>query len=598
MNLPRDILQQEIVSKIEILSSKDNLPIFEIDGYITNSKYNPINEAIKLAQLNFKKNHIHVLLGIGAGYIAKELFLKLSENEVLLIIEPNVELFKKLIKVQDLQYLIDDKKVTVITGLNFEYFEEYLSVNVVKFNNRLQLIVSPNYEKIYPSYSKQVLMTTKDILLLQVVNKNTMKRFFGSWQENFIENLYHVFTANPFSHLRKRLNCPVVITAGGPSLIKHMQLIKERRNQMFLLCAGSTINSLLANNIIPDAIVSIDGGYENYKHFENLSYLEVPLLFSPKLHKDILKIYKGKKILFTDKAESRNNKLIDEIVDYQIGEVYGGPSVANYCLDIAVQLTTGPICMIGQDLAYTNNTTHAEGNKNYSVINEHSIEERMLFKVAGYDGGDVLTDYPLFSMKKAFEEYCKHALKDSNQIFNCTEGGAKIEGIENILFSNFVNNYCNKDLSKEVGKVLNETRIEKTKEQWDNLFNVISDEKRKSKKVMILCKESLEVLSKIDKETPSFNFKIIKQLDKFDRKLKVLLKNEFLFYLFGEVSFNINNYYLEQENETEEELQKRIYLKSCALYEGIHFVSNESIAWFEKLLEKISSEKQKGELNE
>lgn len=587
-------IMQEISQKFKVLTTKDSHPIFEINGYLTNSKYNPIGEAKKIIEKKYKKHFFHILIGVGAGYAAEELFRKMDAKESMLIVEPNVELLLKLTEVRKLEQMLSDDRVSVISGIQFESLEEFLGAIVYKYNNRIEVIISPNYETIYPSYSKSILEKIKEILMIQVVNKNTMKNFVEMWQENFIENLFDGIASIPFSRLTKSLSCPIIIVSGGPSLIKQLPLIKEKRKNMFLLCAGSTINTLLKNEIVPDAIVSVDGGFENYKHFENLGKINVPLFFTPKIHKDILKQYKGKKIVFSDKAETQYNELLNNYVENEVGEVYGGPSVANYCLDIAVQLTTGPICLIGQDLAYTNNLSHAQGNLNSSLIDDEKREERRMFNVMGYYGEEVLTDYPFLSMKKAFEDYlCK--LMDHRRIFNCTEGGALIKCIDNLSFSSFINKYCTQPVPDNWELLLDKKSVIKSKQEWERFYQLILKEKNKSNEVMRLCKRSIDNLSLISSERPIFNNSLIKKLNNADGKLKKLLENEFLFYLFGDVSFNINNYYLEQDNETKEEFEKRIYLKSYALYEGIYMGARESIQWLDSLLKKISDELVKDE---
>lgn len=583
------LISQEIIADIDTLNSKDGLSVFEIKGYLTNSKYNPVKEAKRICEGNYKKHHYHILLGIGAGYIADELYLKLNDHERLLIIEPNEKLLERA---NGLQCIRDIEKVSIISGLRFEQLEKYLSSVVTEYNNRIQFIISPNYDKLYPHFIKQVMLIIKEILMLEIVNRNTLRKFANNWQENFINNLYFAYQSIPFSLLNKKLACPIVIASGGPSLIKQLPLIKNNRSKFFLLCAGSTINTLLTNGIVPDGIVVIDGSDGNLTHFKNIKDFNIPLFYSTMLYKDILRLHTGKKIVFNNKGHSQSGKVIDSLLNYEVGEVIGGGSVANFSLDIAYKLTSGPICLVGQDLAYTGNVSHAKGNKNFAMIDEKIMKERKMFKINGYYGEKVLTDYSLLSMKKGFELYLDYVSQRDGikRVYNCTEGGAVIEGYENLSFSTFLNKFCENQIIKDFNKLLNEMTVEKTTEQWKGLHDFISNEKHKSEKVYALCTESLDILSKLNQTSSNFTNKVIKSLDKLDNQLQNLLKNELLFYLFQEVIFNVNNHFLEKETETHEEAQKRIYLKSSALYEGIQTSSQRAITWYEELLDNISKE--------
>lgn len=87
-------------------------------------------------------------------------------------------------------------------------------------------------------------------------------------------------------------------------------------------------------------------------------------------------------------------------------------------------ITTGPIALIGQDLAYTENLTHANNNKNQKSVDDSYFKKRNAFQVEGYFDDLVMTDYVFYSMKNSFEQIHKK-IKHSASIFNCTEGGLK-----------------------------------------------------------------------------------------------------------------------------------------------------------------------------
>lgn len=581
------LLSQETTVDINELISKDGLPIFELRGYVTNSKYNPIKEAKKISKANYKKNHFHVLLGIGSGYVLEELYSLLDDTEKILIIEPNQKLIDKL---RDIQCINDIDRVKIIAGIDLEHLEMNLISGTREFNNRLQMVISPNYDKIYPIFTKKVMLMVKEAMMLEVVNRNTLREFADNWQENFIKSLFFIHKSIPFIKLNNKLECPIVIASGGPSLSKQIQLIKNYRDKFFLLCAGTTINTLLDSGIYPDAIVVIDGSLENYNHFKDIKEFDIPLFYSTKIHHGILKKHKGKKIIFNEKFHTESGKIINSLLNYDVGEVTGGGSVANYSLDIAYKLTSGPICLIGQDLAYTNNISHAEGNKSFTIIDERENELRKTFEINGYYGSKVLTDYPFLAMKKGFEVFLNHIKEhdESRKIYNCTEGGALIEGCENLPFATFLDTICEKQSNIDFNKHISEIPLNNNK--WEEMYEFIYNEKHKLIKVKKLCVEALNLLLSFNKNNPKFNIKVNMKLDKLDEQLRNVLENELLFYLFGEVIFNVNNNFLEKENETILEKQKRIYLKTKTLYEGIKISSEKAIVWYEELLDIISKE--------
>lgn len=587
INTPQ-LINEEISAKVNTLFSKEGMPVYEIKGYLTTSKYRPRIEAEKISKENYRKNNYHILLGIGSGNIASELYSLLGEREKLLIIEPNKELLEK---VQNIKCLIDTERVKLVSGLHNEELEHLLSPLAAEYNNRIQLIISPNYDKIYPNFTKQVMMKIKEILMLETVNRNTLNRFAENWQENFIRNVFFAFQSKPLSTLNRKMDCPVVIASGGPSLNKHLSLIKKNLNKFFLLCAGSTLNTLLDNGIVPDGIVSIDGSIQNFNHFKHLNNFRIPLFYSMTLNIEILKLHSGEKIIFNSKGHDQSNQIVDELLKCKVGEVIGGGSVANFSLDIANKMTDGPVCLIGQDLAYTDNSSHATGNKNFAKIDKVKMNERNMFEIDGYYGDRVLTDYPFFSMKRGFELYLNYI--SHNNVYNCTEGGAFINGCINTPFEDFINEFCKEPILKEFSSLFSNESYIKTKTHWKELYKIISNERENSQKAQVLCSNALDLLEKLNPEKPIFNKNNIKKLDTLDTELKLLLNSELLYYIFGEIIFSVNNNFLEKEFETIEMSHKRIYLKSLALYEGIQVASKKAIHYYQELLNDISMELQK-----
>ncbi|PAQ13680.1 hypothetical protein CD798_14865 [Bacillaceae bacterium SAOS 7] len=585
-------MELEINTSFEIIQSKQNLPIMKVKGYLTNSKYDPKKEASKLAEQNYKKHHIHILLGSSCGYIAEQLSEKLCDEERLIIIEPNEKVLEQSQKIGMFNNIHSGRKVDFLTSTQIEEIERKLAVICQKYNNRIQLIISPNFEKIYPIFTKTVVLSIKEALMLNVVDKNTWSFFVDDWQENFIKNLYVAFSSTPINFLCNKFTYPVVIASGGPSLSKQLPLLKKYRRNVILLCAGTTINTLLQNDIVPDAIVSIDGSSANYNHFKDLQDLDVPLFYTITLHKDILKAYKGPKIFFNNKNHLDVSELTNKVIDKDIHEVIGGGSVANYCLDITNQITTGPICLIGQDLAYTNNSTHAAGNKSKREIDLELIKSRKMFTVVGYDGEEVWTDYPLTSMKKGFEEYINYVntLGESVDIYNCTEGGVIIEGMEHTPFEQFLIKNCHTPIPHSIKTLLKEINYNRSQKEWKRFYERIREEKFKNKKVINVSEEAVKILEKMDADSPFFQPSVNKKLSKLDKQLTRLLEDEFLLYLFGQVFKQVNHYYLEKENETEEAAHLRIYQKSVALYKGILDAAEKAEQWYEDLLSDIKKE--------
>lgn len=380
------VLEDDFEKKEEnilIENSKGGLPVVIFNGYYLNSKYNPLKESKQLADKYYKKNYTHVLFGLAHSYLAKELLNKMGENDFLLIIEPSIKLFEMVNSKGALEPLLESEQVFFIVGYEHNQLEEEIRYLVNTRNiGQLEFIPSPNYERLYPHLLKHLKEEIIKNVRLSLVNIATMVKYGKLWQENTLYNLYNSWKSTPFKKIENKFDCPVIIAASGPSLNKQLGKLKEiRENQSALIiAAGSTINPLLKAGIKPHIVVSIDGAEANWKHFEGLDYDDVSLFYSLNVHKEIPLNHNGVNVIFNSQDKDLSD-WINKIVGEDLGYVFGGASVANYCFYIAKKITSGPICLIGQDLAYTDNVSHAVGNSNLKkFLKTKQIKIRIILK--------------------------------------------------------------------------------------------------------------------------------------------------------------------------------------------------------------------------
>ena len=587
------VLEDDFEKKEEnilIENSKGGLPVVIFNGYYLNSKYNPLKESKQLADKYYKKNYTHVLFGLAHSYLAKELLNKMGENDFLLIIEPSIKLFEMVNSKGALEPLLESEQVFFIVGYEHNQLEEEIRYLVNTRNiGQLEFIPSPNYERLYPHLLKHLKEEIIKNVRLSLVNIATMVKYGKLWQENTLYNLYNSWKSTPFKKIENKFDCPVIIAASGPSLNKQLGKLKEiRENQSALIiAAGSTINPLLKAGIKPHIVVSIDGAEANWKHFEGLDYDDVSLFYSLNVHKEIPLNHNGVNVIFNSQDKDLSD-WINKIVGEDLGYVFGGASVANYCFYIAKKITSGPICLIGQDLAYTDNVSHAVGNSNLKKISENETNKNKNYiEVKSYYGKTILSDYSLLSMKKVFEDMIDLFRKsgDKRHIYNCTEGGAKIEGINNLDFEDFIKNYCSMSYNKEfIDTFLEEKNNFISKSNISSGFEI---EQKNLQELVRMTEKAIEIINGLSMDTVYIDNKALKKLDTLDDKINEYSKSNIIYFLIMPLSFQVNHTHQEVEGETLIERKRRVMKKSLALYKGIL----ESAEYTLKILDTIESER-------
>lgn len=557
--------------KIEKVSTKTDGYTLRVNGFFLHSKYNPEKEAIQFAEQQFKKKYIHILFGNGLGYISKALKEKMDEESNLLIIDPLID------KLTDFEI---GNNGTIIKQLTKEDFGSYLGSKLDNYNRNVTILCSPNYDKLFPNEYKELLKLVKNQLNLNIVNENTMRYFAETWQRNYINNLLSAKVDCSINFLEKKFNCPVVIASGGPSLSKQIPALRKNIDNLILIAAGSTIDTLLFYGIEPDFVISIDGDEKNYEQFEDLNLNKTHLIYSMTNHYKIRSKFHSKCFFFLSNEFVSSKNIIEYTLGKEVHIIQGGGSVANYAFSVASYISTGPIALIGQDLAYTSNKTHAENNKSFKVIDEKDKEERGMFYTKGYNNEDVLTDYAFLSMKDDFERLV-NIVKHENYIYNCTEGGVKLEGYIQESFNIFCEKFAISRTTKEI------SNIDKFVD-YNNFIEKMEEEILHYNKIILSLNKGLSTLSGNQSKT-TFSNNILRKLDSVDSEIEKLFQKVSINTIIQPITLDILKSYQGRERETTKEKFDRIFKQNKELYSRLLDAVIKSKEYTVNLIEKIKS---------
>ncbi len=555
---------------INYIVSKCGIQTVEVNGYLLHSKYDPIKEAERIVEKEYKENFVHILFGNGLGYIADVLKAKLKDKDEIVIVEPFKELLSN--KNDEIFYVEQQEDI------NYK-------IKALLHDNRrdIKVICSPNYDKLAPEAYKELLKIIKDIQSLNIVEENTLRLGSENWQENYIKNLLYASQDSSLSELYKAYNYPVIIASGGPSLTKQLPLLKKIRNRVILIASGSTINSLLKENIDPDYIVTIDGSEANYEHFKAIASTKASLLYSLSSNHKIQHEYTGERYAFLPLVNNQVEKRIKEELSLSLPHIAGGGTVSTFAFTIATYITTGPIALIGQDLAYTENLTHANNNKHQKSVDDSFYKIRSAFQVEGYFDDLVMTDYAFYSMKNSFEEL-HQTIKHSASIFNCTEGGVKLNGFQQLSFKNFIETYVK---ANEIFKVTSE--YSSSKDKLNGLMKMLNDEIKKYEQLESLWSEAVIAL-KVDKNKLIFSKTTLKKLDKIDGKSKEILNKVLMNDIIKPITMDIMRSFKEKEKETQKEKFERSYNQNMLLYTQLLEVTKKSKQFTSEAVSTIKKE--------
>ncbi|HEF1337234.1 TPA: motility associated factor glycosyltransferase family protein, partial [Campylobacter jejuni] len=334
-----------------------------------------------------------------------------------------------------------------------------------------------------------------------------------------------------FLKARKQKVKNAIIVSTGPSLTKQLPLLKKYANKATIFCADSAYPILAKHNIKPDYVCMLERDDIVSKCFDNdFKEFDQGILFiiSSVVHQEVID--------FLEK-NSRKYILVHRPLHFAVslnlkefGYIGVGASVANMAYELAASLRHENIILIGQDLAYAKDGSshpkeHIFGNEGEKIRGE-------VYTLAYGGEKQVRTQLTWNLFRQAFEKdifWAKEKLKINT--YNCTEGGARIEGTIEKPFKEMCETLLKEDLKKpfDLPKILenNETKNKFLQTQKLLIKNIEQSEK--------FIKKCQNELKKLDFELGKSQLNL-QTLIKIKQNLLIFFKDFKRLKLFNELT--------------------------------------------------------------
>lgn len=576
-----------MIEKYQIEKSKDNYDILKINtsskSIYIGSKYNEKREIDKfINQIHIKtENDVYIVLGLGMGNHIDELMKIKHPNALILIVECEEEWANKF-KEENKRFNLNNLSVVK----NTKELKKFMYENINEYNvDYLKIISYANYNKIFKEELADIMAEINAYETTVKVNRNTKLAFAQTWFKSTMANIKYLNKCEAINEYKDRhKGKPAIIVSAGPSLNKNIEYLKKNTSAM-VFCGGRTLKSVMNIDVNPDYTVIVDPMKESFELVNGyIDKIETNLIFNLGIQNDILVNHRGKKIIYN------NYKIIDELCNRNIGNLYAAGSVAHTMTSAAILMGCDPIIFIGQDLAYTDDKGHADAAsspwqtndiKNYASNND-------LF-VKSVDGGVVRTSPALYKFKCGIETIIN--MNPNVKFINATEGGALINGAENRKLSEVIDEY---NLQVKKDEISNSSDI------YDENINIRL--KGKLNKSIVAIEKSLELYDEAIEVLKKFYNGInlgIKNQQNYNDKLKKL--DESIYKLAADIIFcedilypalydsNHSEKYIITTDDNEKTTKMKIVQCNLDLYQNIRKTFAENISLFKNVLEEIKN---------
>ncbi|EHE0293149.1 motility associated factor glycosyltransferase family protein [Campylobacter jejuni] len=397
--------------------------------------------------------------GFGNGILFKAL-LQNKNHQHIVVFEKDIEIIWIMFHILDFSNELQNSRLMVLqtSSLDIEFFSNFCSSKPFFQFSRIYFLelMSHYYERFHEDIlglNKKLAENFKNSIVFH--GNDPLDALQGI--EQFVYNLPQMITHPSYKELlskRKNSSDTAIIVSTGPSLTKQLPLLKKYASKATIFCADSAYPILAKHNIKPDYVCMLERS-EFTAEFFNHDFGEfdngICFIIKSIVHPNAINYLTKKTDNFT--IVSTYASFIQYLkLDY-FGYFNMGFSVAHMACYLSLHLNHKNIIFIGQDLAYAENgNSHPDDYQN-SANYESQMYEHILTEA--YGGKEKIKTHHVWLMfKRNLEQDVQKIQKYlDTKVYNCTEGGARIEGTIEKPFLWACENLLDKDLNKPFEKL-------------------------------------------------------------------------------------------------------------------------------------------------
>lgn len=401
---------------------------------------------------DLQRNAPVLLMGTGNPYYLEELVNYAEKRITIIVYEPSLQIFLKFLEWVDLEPWMEKHLIIFwVEGLQKMGVDKMegiigrvLSYEMLRFS---RFLILPNYNILFADKAVEYAKICRNIALANLSQHNTKSVFSPVMVKNLLYNAMYLYKGYKTTQLVDVIprDLPGIVVAAGPSLNKNIKELKKAKGKSFIVAVDSAIKPLLKEGIVPDMFAVIDA-LKPVELVKIAGAENIPLLTTLNAAPEVLEFHTGIKVFYHEGYRFAE-RILDK-ADRGYGTVSCGGSVATTAFSLLYKLGISTVILVGQDLAYTNNKSHADGTFHETMEEEDTsrfptVEGNYEEKVP------TRNDFRIFlEWYNQYIEVCKKYSKQYGvdfRVINATEGGAKIKGTEIMTLREAIEETCGRE---------------------------------------------------------------------------------------------------------------------------------------------------------
>ncbi len=401
--------------------------------------------ALWFAQLPLSDTHLLCVYGVGCGhyYEAARSWLKKNRKHRLVFLEDDLGVIQKLLETKQGSKILRDCQVQLLFFSDIQAQSSIFST--LPWDLKMKNVVVTGlkaYLKMKPEVFDTVSHKLKYDASITTVALEEYLKFGAHFYRNFYQNILYLPDSYLGNHLfGKFKKIPAIICGAGPSLSKHLKMLRGLRDKAIIFAGGSALNALQAAGIDPHFGAGIDPNLCQLTRLQSTRSEHLPFFYRNRMFHEAFKAIKGPRLYITGSGGYNTSEFFEDKFHLESEFIDEGHNVVNLCVEIAFRLGCDPIIFIGLDLSYTGMKLYAPG-----VIEEEKFDiaqepEKPMIRNDIY-GKPTYTVWKWIAESKWTSDFAKN--HPDVKMINCTEGGIGFDEIENLPFTQAIDKYVTK----------------------------------------------------------------------------------------------------------------------------------------------------------
>lgn len=468
--------------------------------FTLHSTLDPLREAERLVDSQLRpESNACLVYGFGLGYHVERLAQRLPPEAALLVVEPQIAIFRAVLGVRDLRPLLGNPAIHWAVGEPVAQVPAWFGAifRVVTLEGASIIAHGPSvklcgeYFEILDGLCRKWLVTVGGNFLTNVSAVRT-------YLSNTLENIPAIVDSPPIGRLFDRFRgVPGIVISAGPSLDRNLGLLRVLEEHAVLICVDTALGPLHRAGIRPHLVLAGDAGEANYRHTEKLGATGAALVAEPMTHPRIVSEFQGRRFIMSFN-EVLMQQLAKQLGDFGVVKAWG--SISTGAFDLARRLGCDPIVLVGQDLAFSDGRYYAHGTYQEArwlreLAWPKTLDDTHRWRMAREDALD-LTD--CFGRpgrtSKALEAY-RHYLEreislTTAKVINATGGGSLLAGAEHLPLEQVLWRHARR--KRPVRQLIEQAGGGRSRREVDKLLAYLRATARRLERAAGYCNEGFE----------------------------------------------------------------------------------------------------------